>query len=117
MDARESPSRDVGERVGGELHPRAEIHPKAHEFQDLCTTCNHMEVCLSKKTLRRPIHFCEEFEAYGPTPDAPTPAQEPVAPVNADPGKYMGICVNCDHREDCRHACTEGGIWHCEEYR
>jgi hypothetical protein len=83
---------------------------------DLCTTCNHRKDCLSRKTLRRPVCFCEEFDAYTPPPEPRATPQE-CADSNTDlAGQYTGICVNCDHREICRHACTEGGIWHCEEY-
>jgi len=31
--------------------------------------------------------------------------------------RFKGLCVNCDHRFECRLPRPEGGVWHCEEYR
>jgi len=99
------------------------------DILDLCTTCNYMELCVRKKSLKRPIYYCEEFDISAP----PTPPR-PVAvrpPVKAAPGSsaepetmaepdgkevYTGICVNCDYRKECVRSRSEGGIWHCEEY-
>jgi hypothetical protein len=30
---------------------------------------------------------------------------------------FKGLCMNCDHRFECRLPRPEGGVWHCEEYR
>ncbi|MFC2084126.1 NAD(P)H-dependent oxidoreductase subunit E [Bacteroidota bacterium] len=34
------------------------------EIKDLCTTCIYYKTCTSKKNLKRPIWFCEEFDDY-----------------------------------------------------
>jgi hypothetical protein len=33
-----------------------------------------------------------------------------------DSAKYVGLCVNCEHRTTCRYPKPEGGLWHCEDY-
>lgn len=88
----------------------------ATEFNDLCTTCNNPPVCDSTRAGRRPVYFCEQFDTYTlPKPIRITTKPKSDSPVLAN-GKYKGICSNCDIRVDCMNSCTEGGIWHCEEY-
>jgi hypothetical protein len=86
------------------------------EHKDLCTTCNNPPECDSTRSGRRPVYFCEQFDDYTP----PKPARKSTKSGNQTEGipngKYKGICINCDHRETCANSCTEGGIWHCEEY-
>ncbi len=86
------------------------------DFKDLCTTCNNPPVCDSTRAGRRPVYFCEQFDDVTP----PKPVLKSRKPRNSSPdppnGKYKGICSNCDHRTDCLNSCTEGGIWHCEDY-
>lgn len=93
------------------------------EYLDLCTTCNQRAECLSRSTLIRPVHFCEQFDCctdkpgdypilYKPKLTTPGPGTQRTGAQS----RYTGICTNCDHRETCRQACTEGGIWLCEEY-
>jgi hypothetical protein len=33
-----------------------------------------------------------------------------------DRGKYMGLCMNCLHRDTCTFPRPEGGVWRCNEY-
>lgn len=30
---------------------------------------------------------------------------------------FAGLCVDCQNRNTCIYAKTNGGVWHCEEYR
>ena len=92
------------------------LRKKIDEFNDLCTTCIHKDGCVNATDRTRPIHQCEEFDSYTPAVAEPETETQPVEAKPADPGKYSGICINCDHRETCAHSTTEGGIWHCEEY-
>lgn len=89
---------------------------RAEEFNDLCTTCNHFDGCINAKEHQRPIHNCEEFDSYTQLVEEPAVEAQPKEVKAEDTKKYIGICINCDHREDCMHSSTEGGIWHCEEY-
>ena len=93
---------------------------EADDILDLCTTCDHGGLCLSRKTLIRPVHYCEQFEARvtpGNTrPMAPPRRLRPVEEATQETSGYSGICVNCDLRRECRNSRDEAGIWHCEEY-
>lgn len=82
----------------------------------ICSTCNFVETCASRRTWIGPVHHCEEFDDSEGKPSRPpslsvVKADEPEANVGA-----IGICVNCVHRETCTLPKAEGGIWHCEEY-
>ncbi len=35
-------------------------------YNDICSTCNYGELCVSKKTRRGPVRFCEEFDDHVP---------------------------------------------------
>jgi hypothetical protein len=62
-----------------------------------------------------PVVHCEEFEI------APVSGQQyKEAPLRSTPSerqtRYRGLCLNCENRETCIYAGTEGGVWHCEMY-
>ena len=84
--------------------------------RDLCSTCSHTESCGNRSTPQRPMFFCELFEVFVPPPPAaPAAAREPASPKDA--GEYKGLCVNCENADTCPAAQSEGGVWHCQEYR
>ena len=35
-------------------------------INDICTTCNHYQICSTRSDRKRPIWFCEEFDDYVP---------------------------------------------------
>jgi hypothetical protein len=82
----------------------------------LCSTCNHNEKCIQANRNGRVINHCEEFDGYA-APARIKPARKPLAQRFISPNGYMGLCVNCEKRETCMNAHSEGGIWHCEEYK
>jgi len=87
-------------------------------YRDLCSTCNHKSTCGTRSTLRRPILFCEQFDAFLPvSTSAVGKTVSPKPPGKQDTTQYKGLCVNCENRETCTTEKDEGGIWHCEEYR
>lgn len=83
---------------------------------DLCTTCNHLATCERRSTSLRPVFYCEEFDNYVPAvvtdsaPWAPTPE-------TARDYRHLGLCADCENRENCVVPKPEGGIWNCEGYR
>jgi hypothetical protein len=82
----------------------------------LCSTCNDITTCTSRKNWQGPVFFCEEFDCHACSTN-PTAAPKVVS--TAPPrvvGRWGGLCVNCDHREECALPRHEGGVWHCEEY-
>lgn len=100
-------------------------------YNDLCTNCNCLPECDSTSAGRRPVYFCEQFDDFAPEKSVPKSKEDNFVPEKSVPkskktkdqkpkepeGKYKGICVNCDFRETCVNATSEGGIWHCEEYQ
>ena len=89
----------------------------------LCMTCNNAPSCFHRAR-RGPALFCETFDDYVP-PTVPigdrmtTPPAEPSMAVRAaeeDASTYAGLCMNCDHRQTCKHPKPAGGVWHCEDY-
>ena len=96
----------------------------ASDYLDLCWNCNSSDECLSKKTLTRPIWFCEEFSVDAPKADTQFltifPAESKASAVSdasgENPTEYKGICMNCEHRQSCRGAVTDPPTWFCEEY-
>ncbi|NIM12497.1 MAG: hypothetical protein GTO45_10350 [Candidatus Aminicenantes bacterium] len=94
------------------------------DVNDICSTCNHGELCVSKKTRQGPVWFCEEFDDYVPVKEQDVneagflPAQSRVGPGTRenDTSQFKGLCINCESRFTCSNSRTQGGIWHCEEY-
>lgn len=88
-------------------------------YRDLCSTCNHVKACGGRSTPERPIFFCEQFEISVPAPVAEVQSAASIRPEprrrRADERK--GLCSNCENADACTAPNSEGGIWHCEEYR
>ncbi len=87
-----------------------------HHGQSICTTCNNREDCAVSARSGSPIMHCDEFDDRQEI-IAAAPELEVAAVKEPETGNYTGICVNCEERTECIRSSTEGGIWHCEEYR
>ena len=85
------------------------------EYRDLCSTCNHAPTCGNRSTAEKPVFYCEEFDAYVPESSKKRSVSAPTETIDSD--EYKGLCFNCENREKCVFPKSEGGIWHCEEYR
>jgi hypothetical protein len=93
----------------------------------LCMTCNNAPTCYYHAT-RGPALFCELFDNYVPSSDRFVPSGDrkldyealpsDTSPVRTlpDEREYKGLCMNCEHREECPPSKTAAGVWHCEEY-
>ncbi len=86
----------------------------------LCMTCNNSPTCYYHAS-RGPALFCELFDNYvapvGSTSDGKTSSvREESQVVEEQLTTAAGLCMNCEHRVDCLHVKTTGGVWHCEEY-
>ncbi len=89
----------------------------------ICVTCDHMELCTSRKNWIGPIFHCEEFEARGAAaPDRAVGAQSFAKKDSMDLAAeeaevYKGLCINCDNRENCGYrTASDRVVWYCEEY-
>ena len=91
----------------------------------LCSTCNNNNngVACGYRALRGcDALYCEMFDISPNGSDGEVRARfvtvETVAvSEEVKPEVYKGLCINCENREICRLAKSEGGVWHCEEYR
>lgn len=96
---------------------------KKELYNDICSTCNSGELCVSKKTRQGPVWFCEEYDDYVEVKDETIVGTEfQIIPPWKDsnpmegPIQFKGLCINCENRNTCVNSRVEGGIWHCEEY-
>ena len=94
------------------------------KLKGLCTTCIHASICGLGKNSDSPVIYCEEFEYRFPpmsmkaeiTANTPKKARDKLTEERTD-HSYKGLCINCENRETCTFPKSEGGVWHCEEYR
>ena len=82
----------------------------------LCTTCTHAPGCALRKDSKASIFDCEEFSGNGSSARGHRKSSAPVrGRRRAVTG--VGLCATCEARKTCTSADSEGGVWHCEEYR
>jgi len=103
----------------------ADIEAIRKSYNDLCTTCNSAETCLSLNTKIRPVWFCEQFDDYIPPKvvknttknDQHKTLNNRALESEQNPRQFKGLCINCECRNECKIRIPNGGVWHCEEYR
>ncbi len=84
--------------------------------ESVCVNCTHRRTCMYFKNRRYPIVFCEEFQTAEGLKTPPRQAKK--SPLHeTQPDLSLGLCANCENRFHCTYARSEGGVWHCEEYR
>lgn len=90
----------------------------------LCGTCRYTPGCALRRDRSSPVFHCEEFEVEGAQlPEAEgrgRPAPNPSGGHNPTGGgnpRYRGLCTDCENQASCMFVESEGGVWHCEEYR
>jgi hypothetical protein len=96
---------------------------KPYEIEGLCMTCVHAGSCGYLARTEGPIWRCEEFDDSGPRTTSPgTPAMPPLRETVREsppdePGRFLGLCCNCDNRSSCGFFGAREAILFCEEYR
>lgn len=110
---------DTVGRVERMLPDKENIKSTEIEYSGLCSTCMYAPDCFNLMRSKDAILFCEEFDIY-PDPGLQINSESlskncPVSNEDND-HKYIGLCINCEHRETCTTPVSEGGVWHCEEY-
>ena len=92
-------------------------------YNGICSTCNDGKICVSKKTRRGPVWFCEQFDDYVAVKELYETAYQPTdsqdrSGIRADDSlRFKGLCINCENRQGCNYLKPNGGIWHCQEYK
>ena len=91
------------------------------QIKGLCTTCESVTSCKYLSFQDQPVIFCEEFDDHkrnGHIENVDLKAILAYMKVKPQESKVQkGLCINCETRETCQYPRTEGGVWHCEEYR
>jgi len=100
------------------LEKKAAADIEKDVINDICTTCNHYQICSNRRDRKRPIWFCEEFDDYVPVKEIKleTDYKASFKKVNKETQQFKGLCSNCENRKTCKLQKPNGGIWHCEEY-
>jgi hypothetical protein len=90
-------------------------------YPRLCSTCKHASTCTFLGDPQRPSFYCEEFEIESVPAKRKTEEDklQPTASFGTaeESGSLIGLCRDCENRQTCVFPKSEGGIWHCEEYR
>ena len=95
--------------------PKIGSAARKREHAGLCLTCKHSTNCVYPKSKSKPTMFCEEFDVEeGKTMSFIPPKKES---AKVEECEFKGLCKNCEHRKTCTLPKTEGGVWHCEEYK
>jgi hypothetical protein len=93
----------------------------ASQGQGLCSGCRNAPTCVFPRDPGKPLLQCEEFEGFPSAPPPPASIEiTPACGARAGPRtkrKYKGLCRDCENRRTCTFPKSEGGVWHCEEYR
>jgi len=94
------------------------------EFNGICLVCQNSPTCTFPRDSSRPISSCDEFEGAGPLNRAQMKVPQVKLPriainkkAESPENDFAGLCINCDHREDCQFPKPEGGVWNCDEYK
>ncbi len=88
----------------------------------LCLSCRHSHTCTFPVDETHPVIHCEEFELIRTVSKRTVSAEKSPLhlPREAQPfchPLFLVLCTICKNRHTCIYAHTEGGIWHCEEYK
>jgi len=92
------------------------------EYPTLCSSCKHASTCTFPRDPQRPSFYCEEFEIEM-TPHTQTAGDDKGRPMIPDIAEvkgttqFVGLCCDCENRQNCVFPKPEGGIWHCQEYQ
>jgi hypothetical protein len=93
-----------------------------NRYPTLCSSCKHASTCTFPKDPERPSFYCEEFEIEV-TPQMQTGVSEKQHPMIPEISElkgttqFVGLCCDCENRQNCIFPKPEGGIWHCQEYQ
>jgi hypothetical protein len=84
----------------------------------VCPACRFGTDCIYEAGSLRRILQCEQFELAFPAPPSASLAElNPAVETTNGARSLVGLCSNCDLRDDCLYPKPDGGVWRCEEYR
>ncbi|MDQ1265118.1 MAG: hypothetical protein QG635_268 [Bacteroidota bacterium] len=96
---------------------KIEKEVKVIEELGICSTCNYLDNCARRKKHTEAVWYCEEFD-NNIEPKISTKirlaTEQPEIPIEEK--IFVGLCANCEIRNECAYPKPEGGVWHCNEY-
>ena len=96
--------------------------PENMKYFGLCMSCRNASSCTFPRDPAKPAFYCEEFEIETTISIVPPEKEKPLsidssAAKDKDSTEFIGLCSDCEGRKTCTFPKSEGGVWHCEEYR
>ena len=94
-----------------------------NEHRGLCLSCQNTLTCTFLKNSHDAVLQCDEFDGSDSILQKPdrsfhkSMTGSKSNPENKDLNGAKGLCSICEDRETCTYPKSEGGVWHCEEYR
>ena len=114
----------VAEREAVETRSKLPAEKPYRDLAGLCRLCDNADHCTFLRNPGQGVFECDEFKVLASAPPMTIAQPGPMArrqPVLVHRGtettSLQGLCRTCEHRAGCTYARTEGGVWHCEEYR
>lgn len=99
--------------------------PAAGKSAGLCSACINEAGCTYGNTEERRVIQCEQFELSMPYRQKTAENEiwqivksmvKPSASAETD-AHVWGLCKNCGEFPNCTYPRSEGGVWHCEDYK
>lgn len=94
--------------------------PGDMRYFGLCMSCRNASSCTFPRDPAKPAFYCEEFEVEPTVSIVKRPKEQSYVTglfADKDSTKFIGLCSDCEDRENCTFPKPEGGIWRCEEYQ
>jgi len=92
---------------------------EAQTTYSICRACMGYDTCTFPMNLGRPILHCAEFKPY-PSHETAQASEAVVEPAEtsekSDETQYVGLCRNCELREECAYVEPGKFVLNCEEY-
>jgi hypothetical protein len=86
----------------------------------LCSSCNNASQCVYRKKRGFDAIYCETFDNLNGDGGRHRSSivMDVVEESSEDSAKitYLGLCANCENRDNCQLPKPDAGVWHCEEY-
>ncbi|MFH0801522.1 MAG: hypothetical protein V2A78_03925 [bacterium] len=108
-----------------EEHLKAEPSQSGGKSAGLCSACINEAGCTYGNTEERQVIQCEQFELSMPSRQKITENEiwrvvksmvKPSERAETDTHVW-GLCKNCGDFPNCTYPRSEGGVWHCEDYK
>jgi hypothetical protein len=110
-----------GKEGGEQIERRPREAPVT--YAGLCSSCAHAPDCTFPRFAGQAVIQCEEWGVeIAPRETAEEQARVEPRAARATPRMVpeplaRGLCATCEEYPTCDYAKSEGGVWHCEEYR